>query len=135
MAVRSRVYCLTVMALSFVVFGCSQSPNESDSITTEAATPAVFNSDGAPTVEFSVPDMMCPEGCAVEVKEILVKQPGAKDVRVDFEAKTATVAIDETDFDSAQALAALIDKQFTNSSLKAAANAPPQAASNESAVQ
>jgi copper chaperone CopZ len=85
--------------------------------TAATATPAVFNVAGAPTIEFSVPDMMCPEGCAVEVKDILAKQPGAKDVLVDFEGKTATVAIDEAEFDSARALAALIDKQFTKSSL------------------
>ena len=37
---------------------------------------ATFNSAGAPTVEFSVPDMMCAEGCAVAVKEILAKAAG-----------------------------------------------------------
>jgi copper chaperone CopZ len=114
--------------------GCSQQGSETSFAEPDQITTASFNTAGAPTVEFSVPDMMCPEGCAVEVKEILAKQPGAKDVLVDFEAKTATVAVEQEEFDSAQALAALIDKQFTNSSLKDAANADPQAAA-ESAVQ
>lgn len=81
-------------------------------------TAAAFNPSNAPTVEFSVPDMMCPDGCGVAVKEILTKQPGATDVLVDFDAKTATVAIEEGKFDSDKALAALVDKQFSNSSLR-----------------
>jgi copper chaperone CopZ len=105
---------LIIAASAAVVAGCSQPVGEPAGQLTAAS----FNTAGAPTVVFSVPDMMCPEGCAVEVKEILAKQPGAKDVLVDFEGKTATVAIDEAEFDSAQALAALIDKQFTKSSLR-----------------
>jgi copper chaperone CopZ len=69
-------------------------------------------------VEFSVPDMMCTHSCAPAVKATLAKQPGVVDVVVDFDTKTATVAIDEDEFDSDQALAALVDKQFVNSSLK-----------------
>jgi copper chaperone CopZ len=82
------------------------------------ATEAEFNPTGAPTVEFTVPDMMCEEGCAAAVKEILSKQRGAKDVRVDFEAKTATVAIEEGKFDSQLAIAELVDKGFDKSQLK-----------------
>ena len=39
--------------------------------------------------------MMCEEGCAATVKDILENQPGVQDVRVNFDAKTATVAVDE----------------------------------------
>jgi copper chaperone CopZ len=84
----------------------------------ELATAAEFNPAGAPTVEFAVPDMMCEEGCAFTVKDILSKQPGASDVRVDFEAKTATVTIDDGTFDAELALAELVDKGFGNSQLK-----------------
>jgi copper chaperone CopZ len=123
---NSRFFSLAAFALLLSIAGCSESTApRADIVTT--TTPAVFNVNGAPTVEFSVPDMMCPEGCAVEVKEILAKQPGAKDVLVDFEAKTATVAIEQDEFDAAQALAALIDKQFTNSALKDDAVNPPSA--------
>lgn len=95
--------------------------------------PAAFNSSHAATVEFSVPDMMCPDGCGVAVKEILVKQPGVKDVLVDFDGKSATVAVEEGKFDADKALAALVDKQFLNSSLKTADGAKTQAA--DSTVQ
>ena len=70
------------------------------------------------TVEFDVPDMMCPDGCAVAVKEILARQPGAKDVKVDFDSKTAIVAVDRDSFDADRALAALVDHQFNHSALK-----------------
>jgi copper chaperone CopZ len=89
--------------------------------------PAAFNTAGAPTIEFSVPDMMCPEGCGAKVKEILAEQPGAKDVLVDFPSKTAKVAVDKDKFDAKQAVAALVDHQFKNAALRdarAAASAP-----------
>lgn len=61
--------------------------------------------------------MMCEEGCGAAVKGILTKQPGAKDVVVDFDAKLATVAVEEGKFDAQQALAALVDKGFDHSAL------------------
>jgi copper chaperone CopZ len=97
--------------------GCSQS-NQQSGNASKSTTAVFFNTAGAPTVEFSVPDMMCPEGCGEKVKEILAEQPGAKDVLVDFPAKTVTVAIDSKQFDSRQAVAALVDHQFKNSALK-----------------
>jgi len=116
-------------ALVFVVVGSILGCSESYSSAPET-TAASFNAAGAPTVEFSVPDMMCPEGCGVAVKEILAKQPGAKDVIVDFDAKLARVAIEEGKFDANKALAALVDRQFTNSSLKGAANTIPGCGKN-----
>jgi copper chaperone CopZ len=85
---------------------------------TPDVTPTTFNVPGAPTVEFSVPDMSCPEGCGVKTKEILAKQPGAKEVVVDFDSKTATVAIEEGKFDTEAAIAALVDHGFDHSTLK-----------------
>jgi copper chaperone CopZ len=75
--------------------------------------------------------MMCEDGCSLAVEELLERQPGAKEVRVDFEAKKATVAIDEGEFDAQRALADLVDKGFGNSALveeSAAQSAEPQAA-------
>jgi copper chaperone CopZ len=86
----------------------------------ELRAAAEFNPTGAPTVEFTVPDMMCEEGCAWTVKDILSKQPGAKDVRVEFEARTATVAFEEGKFNSELAIAELVDKGFTNSQVNGA---------------
>ena len=92
-------------------------PDEVSIDSTEVSTPIVFNSGGAPTVEFSLPDMMCEDGCALAVNDILSRQPGVSDVAVDFEGKTATVAVDEDTFDSEEALAELVDKGFLKSTL------------------
>src|SRR6185369_665914 len=100
-----------------LLVGCSEQGSKSPAVDA-SITPASFNKAGAPTVEFSVPDMMCPEGCGAKVKEILSQQPGAKDVFVDFPAKTAKVAVDKDKFDAKQAIAALVDCQFKNSALK-----------------
>jgi copper chaperone CopZ len=117
--------------------GCSQS-NLQTTDASKSTTPVSFNTAGAPTVEFSVPDMMCPEGCGEKVKEILSEQPGARDVLVDFPAKTAKVAVDKDKFDAKQAVAALKDHQFKNAALKdasAAASAPSSSASDAKSVQ
>jgi copper chaperone CopZ len=104
-----------------MLVGCAKPAAESSNSSADA-TPVAFNVSGAPTVEFSVPDMMCPESCAVQTKEILSEQPGAKEVVVDFDSKTATVAIEEGKFDSEAAVAALVDHGFEHSSLKPAAH-------------
>src|SRR5882762_2440008 len=123
--------------VSFVIvlilaIGCSQQPAEKSGIISSSTTAVSFNTVGAPTVQFSVPDMMCPEGCGAKVKEILSEQPGAKDVIVDFPNKTATVAVDKDKFDAKQAVAALVDHQFKHSALNdanaaSAAPTPPTA--------
>jgi copper chaperone CopZ len=116
--IRVTSICLGIVLLA----GCSEQAAKSPAVDTTAITPASFNKAGAPTVEFTVPDMMCPEGCGAKVKEILAGQPGAKDVLVDFPAKTAKVAFDKDKFDAKQAVAALKDHQFKNSALKNASS-------------
>ncbi len=120
----------SLLAVSMLLVGCSQTPSNS-SVPSEKTTAVAFNVSGAPTVEFSVPDMMCPESCAVKVKEILSEQPGAKEVVVDFDAKTATVAIEEGKFDADAAIAALVDHGFDHSTLKSAAHDEKAAADAE----
>lgn len=88
------------------------------------ATSATFNSIGAQVVEFSVPDMMCAEGCGEKTKSILLEQPGAKEVLVDFESKTVSVATADT-FDVDAAIAALVDHGFDHSTVKKAATPAP----------
>jgi copper chaperone CopZ len=117
-----------VLLFGFAVLGCSEATNPPFRASSQPAAIAVFNAAGAPIVEFSVPDMMCEEGCATTVRDILSHHPGVKDVRVDFEAKKATVAIEEDDFDPQQAIAALIDKGFDHSILVTDVAAKPQAA-------
>jgi copper chaperone CopZ len=114
--------------IAVVLLGCNQADNSSNEL-----TPAAFVAANERVVEFSVPDMMCAEGCGVEVKEILAKQPGAKDVLVDFEHKTAIVAVEKDKFDPDAAVAALADQMFPNSKLKSDTLAMPQA--DEAAVQ
>ncbi|HVT27449.1 MAG TPA: heavy-metal-associated domain-containing protein [Lacipirellulaceae bacterium] len=121
-------------SILILVLGCSQQPSSTKTTdVSKSTTPVVFNAAGAPTVEFSVPDMMCPESCAPKVKEILSKQPGAKEVIVDFPSKTATVAIDKSKFDPKQAIAALVDHQFDHSTLKDISAAGPEANSHTTA--
>src|SRR4051794_29050565 len=117
--IRLMMFGLTLVLVS----GCSQQSAEQSGIAPAVVTPVAFNSGSAPTVQFTVPDMMCPEGCGAKVKEILSQQPGAKDVLVDFDSKTATVAVDKDKFDSKQAIAALVDHQFSHAALKDAGGA------------
>jgi copper chaperone CopZ len=111
-----NLHKLGLVTLAVILGGCDSKVDSSVSTTV-----ASFNVAGAPTVEFSVPDMMCPESCAVKVKEILSEQPGAKEVVVDFDAKTATVAVDKDKFDPQAAIAALVDHAFDHSQLKTSA--------------
>ncbi len=80
------------------------------------AEPAAFNMAGAPTMMLSIPNMHC-ESCVAKTTEVLSKQPGVVDVRVDLDTLRAKVAIDPTTFDGATALAALDDYGFAGSSI------------------
>jgi copper chaperone CopZ len=112
------VRILVVFTWVAAVVGCSHSASDAPQATTAQVTATVFNSAGAPTVQFSVPGMMCETSCAVKTKEILSKVPGARDVVVDFPTKTATVAIEEGKFDTQLAIAELVDHGFDHSTLK-----------------
>ncbi|HEX4414687.1 MAG TPA: heavy-metal-associated domain-containing protein [Lacipirellulaceae bacterium] len=109
---------IAIAGIVILAVGCSQTNQQTGDIS-KSTTPVSFNTAGAPTVVFNAPDMMCPEGCGAKVKEILSGQPGAKEVVVNFDAKTATVAFDkDAKFDSSAAVAALVDHGFKNSSVK-----------------
>ncbi len=112
---------LTLVALSaLIVTGCQTEPAPLKVVETESTvnvTPVAFNVTGAPTAELEVPDMHCEFGCAAKVKEVLASQEGVEDVKVDFEAKKAIVAIDKQAFDPDAAVAALVDFEFGNTKL------------------
>lgn len=92
-------------------------------------TEIAFNAVGAPTIDISVPGMMCPHGCAPKVHEALAGQPGVLDVKVVYETKTATVAVEEGAFDANAAIAILEDEYgFTGSSLVETTAKPESAA-------
>ena len=118
-----------------LLLGCTQQseapPTSSISTENSAGNPSpqdrlvAFNSDGAPTVEFEVPSMMCPHGCVPKVREAFAEQPGVKDVQVVYATKTAIIAIDEEQFNSSDAIATLVDEYgFTGTRLKSP-NSPP----------
>src|SRR5690349_6194771 len=106
-----------VLVAMLAAAGCTTSTQDATQKTLPVK-PVVFNTAGAPTVQINAPDMMCPDGCGVKVKEILSEMPGAKEVVVDFDGKMATVAYEEGKFDSNAAVAALVDHGFAHSSLK-----------------
>lgn len=127
---NSRLIGLAALIMPSLFMGCSESIDGPRANSAQRVLKANFNASGSPTVQFAVPDMMCEEGCAAAVKGILSKQPGATNVVVDFDAKLATVAVEDGTFDAQQALAALVDKGFDHSSVEepAAGVAPPAAA-------
>jgi copper chaperone CopZ len=98
----------------------SNSMDSMESSATVEVTPASFNVEGAPTVTFDVPDMMCQYSCVDAVKKSLKSQPGVKEVKVDFATRQATVVVDQATFNGEAAVASLVDYQFTNSKLKKA---------------
>jgi copper chaperone CopZ len=116
-AMNNTVLALWIAILTSSVVGC-----------TPASEAPLFNKAGMRTVVFNVPDMMCKEGCAATVNDILSRQPGVKEVHVNFDAKKATVAIEKGPFDPELAIAALVDKGFDHSTLVTDKAAKPQAA-------
>ncbi len=111
--------CATLAMFTVLVAGCQSELSTAPEESTAKASPVAFNIEGAPTVAFSVPDMMCKLSCVEQVKKALSAQPGVKDVKVDFLAKQAMVAVDRDQFDAEVAVATLVDYQFTNSQLVA----------------
>ncbi len=97
--------------------GCQSQRSTTSEESSAQTTSVAFNVEDAPTVTFSVPDMMCEFSCVEQVQEALTAQPGVKEVQVDFAAKRATVAVDPDEFETEAAIATLVDYQFTNSQL------------------
>jgi len=128
----SKIFTIGLVLVA--VTGCNRASHDlptaaESNVQPAAVTQTAFNTEGAPTVEFSVPDMVCEFSCVPEVRETLAKQPGVKDVKVVLDTHTATVAVDKDKFDADKAIAALVDLKFTNTKLlKAAANAKSDAA-------
>ena len=113
---------MRVLSVFFAVFAMSTGCNTQPAPQQQPAQPAPFtltsfNLEHAPTVTLKVPDMHCQYSCAPKVYDTLVAQPGVKDVKVELETKTATVAIDAAQFDREATVAALVDVQFTNTTV------------------
>lgn len=121
--------------LAAAALGCGASAPVDDAALTDAEAAAMvaeetqsaaFNANGAPTLTFDVPDMMCEHSCVPTVRDTLAAQPGVKDVKVELATKTATVAVDKDAFDPDAAVAALVDLQFTKTRLADPSNAKSQ---------
>ncbi len=111
----------TLAVATLLLAGCqSKTTTEPVAVTAEPAaevTTVAFNVEGAPTAELEVPDMMCQYSCTAKVKEVLTAQKGVKEVKIDFDHKKAIVAVDQEKFDGEAAVAALVDYQFSNTTL------------------
>ena len=106
-----------VFLAAMLLVGCQDTRTTSSMPSDRAATtPAAFNIAGAPTIALSIPNMHC-ESCVAKTTEVLSKQPGVVDVRVNLDAKRATVAVDQATFDGEAALAVLDDYGFAGSSI------------------
>jgi mercuric reductase len=57
-------------------------------------------------VSLSVTNMMCEQGCASHVKDLLASAPGVNSAEVDFAKKSATLEVG-TGFDESKTLAML----------------------------
>jgi copper chaperone CopZ len=133
---RSNLALAAVASIALLT-GCNESTPVEETLSNSEAAPAVFNAERAPTVAFSVPDMMCEHSCVPAVREVLAKQPGVKDVKVELETKTATVAVDESEFDAEAAVGALVDRQFKETKLltaDASANKAPTSSTQDAAA-
>lgn len=116
-----RLFTAIALAFSFVSFvGCGSQSVENGSEVSAEISKASFNTEGAPTIAFNVPGMHC-SSCAGAICETLEEVPGVVDIETDVSTKIATVAIDKETFDSAAAIAALSDADFTKASLMATA--------------
>jgi copper chaperone CopZ len=89
-----------------ILVGCNEEcptkgkPEMKPESTTSAAV------SGTP-VTLAVKEMMCAEGCAKRVEEILASSPGVKSATVDFAGKQANLVVESSTFDSARAVADL----------------------------
>lgn len=98
---RTLFLALTVVALA--TSGCTQPEAPAPVV---EATPAAFNVEGQPTVEYDVPGLHC-DHCSATACKLLADVDGVVDVKADPVTKKAVVAIDESTFDAAAAVAAL----------------------------
>lgn len=120
-------YLSLLCLVGFVGCGSSDVPSvvtpESSSATVSQeasgaeSTPVAFNAGDLPTVKLVVPGIHC-EFCAANVKETLAGVDGVKEIQIDVDTKTATVAVDQTAFDSEKAITALADANFADTTLE-----------------
>jgi copper chaperone CopZ len=111
-----KIRALALLAI-LLSAGCQDFKTTSSTFNDQTSvTPATFNVAGKPTIDLSIPNMHC-QSCVAKTSEVLSKQPGVVDLRVDLDTKRATLAIDEASFDPQAALAVLDDYGFADSKI------------------
>lgn len=104
-----RTFC-AIALLAAATIGCAEAPKETAEQATVETQQAVFNAEGAPTVEIDVPGLHC-EHCSATACELLCDLPGVVDVKADPESKKVTIAEHEEEFDS-EAARVVLEEQF-----------------------
>ncbi|WP_339611631.1 heavy metal-associated domain-containing protein [uncultured Planktosalinus sp.] len=96
---RTVKYTFLVVAIAMISFSCkNESQPETKTIDVASKTEAekVLNPDAIYTdATFEIEGMKCAMGCAKVIEKNIAKMDGVKEVKVDFETKTATVSFDE----------------------------------------
>ena len=86
---------LSFALLSTLFVGCKNTASGPTAENVEAKTTKEIAIVVKPEkVSFTIDGMVCPDGCAKMIEKKLAETEGVQDVKVDFEAKTATVNFD-----------------------------------------
>ena len=100
MKFSNPLFGLTVVATLF--FGCKDTASKPKAENTDSTTTKEIAIAAKPEkVSFKIDGMMCPDGCAKMIQKKLADTKGVQEVKVDFEAKTATVNFDLDQLSSA----------------------------------
>ena len=100
-----RRLSVAVLGLAALV-GCNEECPSKGKTEMKSESASTGEVTGTPVV-LSVKEMMCQEGCAKRVEEILAKAPGVKKATVQFEEKQAHLVVDPSAFDADKAVAEL----------------------------
>ncbi len=98
-------WAVAVVGLAALV-GCNDECPSKGKTEMKAESTSVGEVTGTPVV-LSVKEMMCQEGCAKKVEEILTKAPGVKKATVRFDEKQAHLVVDPSAFDADKAVSEL----------------------------
>lgn len=96
---RTFKYIFIVVALAMISFSC-KNETQPETKTVEVASVPVKEKELNPNAvytdaTFEIEGMKCAMGCAKVIEKNIAKMDGVKEVKVNFETKTATVSFDE----------------------------------------
>ncbi len=86
---------LGLALLSTLFFGCKDTaskPTDENALATTKKEIAIAVKPEK--VSFKIDGMVCPEGCSKMIEKKLAETQGVQEVKVDYEAKTATINFD-----------------------------------------